>query len=317
MQVGFAGTPAFAATALEAVLGAGFMVALVLTRPDRPRGRGLAVAPSPVKALAAGRGIPVLQPATLKDPEARAEALAVPLDVLVVAAYGLILPQAVLDWPRHGGLNIHASLLPRWRGAAPIERAILAGDAATGISIMRMDAGLDTGPVVSRTTVAITNDDTAGTLTARLAATGAAAIIAALQGLRDTGMLAATPQPADGATYAAKVEKGEAVIDWALPAAAIACRIRAFDPAPGATATLHGAPVKLWRATTEPPGGPFGAAGAVLAADAHGMVVACGEGTLRVTELQPAGKRRMDVAAFLAGHRVAPGDAFDVAPAAR
>jgi methionyl-tRNA formyltransferase len=314
MRVGFAGTPAFAAVALEAILGAGFAVPLVFTRPDRPRGRGLALAFSPVKALALSRGIPVLQPATLKAAEARADALAVPLDVLVVAAYGLILPQAVLDWPRHGGINIHASLLPRWRGAAPIERAILAGDRITGISIMRMDAGLDTGPVASRTPVPIAADDTAGTLGARLAEAGARAVVAALATLRDTGALPATPQPAEGATYAAKVGKAEAAVDWSSPAAAIERQIRAFDPAPGATAVISGAPVKLWRASAEEGGTRPAAPGTILAASRRALVVACGQGALAVTELQPAGKRRMDVAAFLAGHRLAAGDAIDATP---
>lgn len=316
MRVGFAGTPAFAATALEAIVRAGFEVPVVLTRPDRPKGRGLAVGPSPVKALAGVLGIPVLQPASLKTPEGRAQALAIPLDVLVVAAYGLILPQPALDWPQHGALNIHASLLPRWRGAAPIERAILAGDAVTGISIMRLDAGLDTGPVAIRTAVPIAPEDTAGTLARRLAAAGATAIVAALESLRDAGTLDATPQPAEGAIYAAKLDKAEAAVDWSRPAAEIARQVRAFDPAPGATAVLRGMAIKLWCAAVAD-AGSRGAPGTVIEAGARGIVVACGEGALRVTEVQPAGRRRMDAAAFLAGHRVAPGDAFDAAAAAR
>jgi methionyl-tRNA formyltransferase len=308
MRVGFAGTPSFAATALDAILDAGFLVPLVLTKPDRPQGRGLAVLPSPVGILAAQRGIDVLQPSTLK---AVPTPLAVPLDVLVVAAYGLLLPADVLAWPRHGCLNVHASLLPRWRGAAPIERAILEGDVETGISVMQMDAGLDTGPVIDRVRVAIASEDTTGTLTARLAATGGAAIVAALCLLRDAGRLVSTAQPEAGVTYAPKIDKSEAAVDWNLPAVTLARQVRAFDPAPGATAALGRQTVKLWRARPEPATTPGVPPGLVLAADAAGIVVACGEGALRVTELQAAGGRRMGAAAFVAGRRLARGDAFD------
>jgi methionyl-tRNA formyltransferase len=312
IRVGFAGTPPFAATALDAILRAGFPVALVLTRPDRPRGRGLKVLPSPVKALAAERGVAMLEPPTLKTAEALAAVMAVPLDVLVVAAYGLLLPPDILAWPVHGCINIHASLLPRWRGAAPVERAILAGDAKTGISLMHMDAGLDTGPVIERVPVAITPADTTGSLTSRLAEIGAAAIVGALARIRDGGRLEASPQPESGVTYAPKISNAEAAIDWNLPASVLARRIRAFDPAPGATATLDGAPVKLWCAEAEPSAPAAARAGAVLTTGAAGIVVACGEGALRVIELQPAGGRRMSAAAFVAGRRLAPGAAFDV-----
>ena len=315
MEVGFAGTPAFAATILDAILRAGFPVPLVLTRPDRPQGRGLKVQPSPVKALAESQRIAVLQPSTLKSPESRAAALAVPLDVLVVAAYGLLLPPEVLAWPRHGCLNVHASLLPRWRGAAPIERAILAGDVETGISLMQMDEGLDTGPVIERIRVRIGPDETAGTLTARLAVAGATAIVAALERLRNAGRLDATAQSDDGATHAPKIAKSDAAIDWRLPATVLARRIRAFDPAPGATAALGGRPVKLWRAQSESSSEEGAAPGRILLADASGIVVACGDGALRVTELQPADGRRMDAAAFIAGRRFVPGAAFDPSPA--
>ena len=313
ISVGFAGTPAFAATALAAILDAGFGVPLVLTRPDRPRGRGLKVTPSAVKSLAVERGIPAFEPPTLATPESRAPLIAIPLDVLVVAAYGLLLPPPILAWPQYGCLNIHASLLPRWRGAAPIERAILAGDVESGITLMQMDAGLDTGPVIERVRVPIAPTETAGSLTVRLAATGAAAIVAALTRLRLDGRLEAWPQPESGASYAPKIAKSEAQIDWTRPAPALARQIRAFDPAPGATAMLAGTPVKLWRAepdkdATPTPGAP---GGTVLRADAAGVVVACGQGALRVTELQPAGGRRMDGAAFIAGHRLARGDSFD------
>ena len=313
ISVGFAGTPAFAATALAAILDAGFDVALVLTRPDRPRGRGLKVTPSPVKALAAQHGIAVFEPSTLTTTESRAPAMAIPLDVLVVAAYGLLLPPQILAWPKHGCLNIHASLLPRWRGAAPIERAILEGDVESGISLMQMDAGLDTGPVIERVRVPIASSETAGSLTERLAATGAAAIVAALVRLRVDGRLEAWPQPDGGVTYAPKIAKSEAAIDWNRPASALARQIRAFDPAPGATASLAGRSVKVWRALAENDAAaiPSAPPGMVQCADPAGVIVACGQGALRITELQPAGGRRMDAAAFIAGHRLARGDSFD------
>jgi methionyl-tRNA formyltransferase len=313
IRVGFAGTPAFAATALAAILDAGFDVPLVLTRPDRPQGRGLKMMPSPVKALALTRRIPVLEPETLRAPEWRAKAMAIPLDVLVVAAFGLLLPPPILAWPKYGCLNIHASLLPRWRGAAPIERAIAAGDVETGISVMQMDEGLDTGPVIERVPVPIASTETAGTLTVRLAETGAAAIVAALVRLRIDGRLTAWPQSESGVSYAPKIDKMEAAVDWNRPAAALARQVRAFDPAPGATAMFHGTLLKLWRAEADEDltASKSARPGIVLAADAAGMVVACGQGALRVTEVQPAGGRRMNAAAFIAGHRLARGDAFD------
>jgi methionyl-tRNA formyltransferase len=310
MRVGFAGTPGFAATALAAIADAGFDVPLALTRPDRAQGRGLHVQPSPVKAEAGARGIPVLQPATLRTPQARAPIVACPLDALVVAAYGLILPPEVLAWPRHGCINIHASLLPRWRGAAPIERAILEGDRETGISLMQMDAGVDTGPVIERIRVPIADDDTGGSLTARLAATGAAAIVAALGRLRDVGTLPALPQPDAGATYAPKLAKAEAAIDWTASASAIARRIRAFAPAPGAASMLGARRIRVRRAEVLASAGPAARPGEVVAAGAAGIVVACGEGALRIAELQPAGGRAMTAAAFVAGRGVAVGDTF-------
>ena len=218
MRIVFAGTPDFAVPALEALVAAGHDVAAVLTQPDRPAGRGLAAAASPVKQAAVRRGIPVLQPATLKTPAAQDELRALAPDALVVAAYGLILPQAILDIPRLGAINIHASLLPRWRGAAPIQRALLAGDRETGVSIMRMEAGLDTGPVLLREALPILPEDTAGTLHDRLAALGARLVVVALDGLA-RGTLVAAPQPVDGVTYAAKLEKHEARIDWTRSAA--------------------------------------------------------------------------------------------------
>ncbi len=310
MRVGFAGTPDFAVAALEAICAAGFDVPLVLTQPDRPRGRGLALQPSPVKATALSRGIPIAQPASLKVPDASASLVAVPLDVLVVAAYGLILPPAVLDWPRHGAINIHASLLPRWRGAAPIQRALLAGDAETGVTIMQMDAGLDTGPMLRRIPVPISARETAGSLHDKLAAVGAAAIVSVLHDLASEARLASTPQPHDGATYAAKIDRREAAIDWSASAQAIDRQVRAFDPVPGASTVLRGESWKIWgawpleeAAHAEP--------GTVLESDADAIVIACGAGALAVTELQPAGGKRLAAAAVLAGRRLRAGDRFD------
>ena len=308
LRVAFAGTPPFAETALAAILDAGHDVALVLTQPDRPQGRGLKLAPSAVKALAVERGLPVLQPPTLKAAPLPA---GTKVDVLIVAAYGLILPQAMLDWPRHGAINIHASLLPRWRGAAPIQRALLAGDGETGISIMQMDAGLDTGPVIERVVVPIAPRDTAGALTGRLAAAGAEASVRTLATLADAGALAAQPQDASAASYAGKIERADAAIRWNDDAATIDRAIRAFNPAPGAFARLQGATIKIWAA--EPASGSPGPAGRIVSADGNGLLVACGRGALRVRELQRAGGRRLSAAAFLAGHPVAAGTTFDAA----
>lgn len=312
MRVGFAGTPAFAATILEAIAGAGFSIPLVLTQPDRPRGRGMAVRPSPVKEFALRHELVVLQPPRLKDPEPRAPVLAVPLDVLVVAAYGLILPAEVLAWPRHGCLNVHASLLPRWRGAAPIQRAILAGDRETGISLMQMDAGLDTGPVIARHPLQIGRHESAGMLEARLAAVGAESLVATLKHLGRDGRLEAAPQPAEGVTYAAKIDRREAALDWHGDAVQLDRTVRAFDPVPGAFTSRGGEIWKVWRA--EPAEGRPGTPGTILEVGAQGLVVACGRGCLVVKELQPAGGKRMGAAAIVAGRRLARGDAFDPRP---
>ena len=303
MRVGFAGTPAFAAAALEAILDAGLAVAVVLSQPDRPRDRGWRPKPGPVKTLAAARGIPVLQPSTLKSEAERTRIIAIPLDVLVVAAYGLILPESILEWPACGCINIHASLLPRWRGAAPIQRALLAGDRETGITLMRMDRGLDTGPIIARRAVPIAARETAGSLHDKLAAVGARAIVGALSELRRDGRLPAEAQPEEGASYAAKLDPAETVIDWSTSADAIDRSVRALDPAPGAQTTLAGAALKIWEASPLP--GRFGAPGVVARAGAAGIVVACGEGALNVTRLQRAGGKQMPAAAFLAGHELA------------
>jgi methionyl-tRNA formyltransferase len=243
MRVIFAGTPDFAAQALAAILAAGHDVPLVLTQPDRPAGRGMKLQPSAVKQLALAHNLPVFQPERLKDPTTHEPIHAAQADVMVVAAYGLILPQAVLDMPRYGCLNIHASLLPRWRGAAPIQRAIEAGDVETGVTIMQMDAGLDTGAMLLAEPLKVGAAETAGELHDRLAALGARLIVTALA-QRDA--LTPVAQPTTGTTYAAKISKAEAQLDWAEPADVLARKIRAFNPFPGATLTLTGEPVKIW-----------------------------------------------------------------------
>lgn len=306
MKLIFAGTPEFAASALQALIDAGHDIALVLTQPDRPAGRGMKLKASPVKTLALAHGLPVSQPLTLKTAEAQAEIAAVGAEVMVVAAYGLILPKAVLEMPTRGCLNIHASLLPRWRGAAPIHRAIQAGDAATGITIMQMDAGLDTGPMLLSRAEAIHADDTTGSLHDRLAQLGADMIVEALRAL--PGGLTATPQPADGVTYAAKIGKTEASVDWNRPAAELERAIRAFNPFPGAVATLQQTPVKLWRARAID---AAGTPGEVLLAEGAGVIVACGEGALCITELQKPGGKRLPAAEFLRGMPIAAGSRFD------
>jgi methionyl-tRNA formyltransferase len=307
MRVIFAGTPEFAARALDAVAAAGHEVALVLTQPDRPAGRGMALQPSAVKKAALALGCEIFQPPTLRDAAAQARIAAAGADVMVVAAYGLILPQAVLDLPRFGCVNIHASLLPRWRGAAPIQRALLAGDTETGVCIMQMEAGLDTGPVLLREALAIAPDDTAGSLHDRLAGLGARLAVAALAGLP----MPAQPQAEVGVTYAHKIDKAEATIDWSRPAAEIDRQVRAFAPAPGAQAMLGGHGVKIWKAH---PVAGSGESGTILAVDRDGIVVACGSGALAVSELQKAGGKRLPVRQFLAGHALAAGDRFDRSP---
>jgi methionyl-tRNA formyltransferase len=316
MRVGFAGTPAFAAAALEAIHRDGCTIPLVVTRPDRPSGRGLALAASPVKRYAAANGLSVVQPASLQHAQAQADLARVPLDVLVVAAYGALLPPAVLAWPRHGCLNIHASLLPRWRGAAPIARAIDAGDATTGITIMQMDEGLDTGSIVLQRPLAIGARETSGTLHDRLAALGAQAILEALRTLARDGALASRPQPDAGATYAAKLERRDSLIDWRTGAAALDRRIRALSPLPGAVAAFRGSPVRV-RGAIPVAGAAAVPAGTVVRVGADGIDVACGEEDadserlLRLTELQPAGGRPMSAHAFAVGRALAAGARFE------
>jgi methionyl-tRNA formyltransferase len=315
MRTVFAGTPEFARVALQALDEAGFEIALVLTQPDRPAGRGLKLQASPVKQYAIGRGIAVAQPRSLrldgKYPDdaaaARAALEAAQADVMVVAAYGLILPQWVLDLPRLGCLNIHASLLPRWRGAAPIHRAIEAGDEQTGITIMQMDAGLDTGAMLLAQSLAIGDDSTAR-LHDRLAALGGRLIVEALQ-QAGRGALHAVAQPEEGVSYAHKIDKAEAQLDWSLDAAALSRRIRAFDPAPGAGSTIDGVAVKIWSAVARPDAADA-APGTVLDVSPAGIAVAARDSTLVITELQRAGGKRLPVADFLRGFDVKPGQVF-------
>jgi methionyl-tRNA formyltransferase len=300
MNLVFAGTPEFAAIALDALLRAGHAVPLVLTQPDRPAGRGLKARPSAVKRLASTHALPVLQPLTLKDPSIIDAIAALVPDALVVAAYGLIVPQMLLDIPRLGGINIHASLLPRWRGAAPIQRAILAGDVTTGITIMQMDAGLDTGAILLQEAIPIRDDDTAQTLHDRLAELGGRLVAHALGSPQ-------VPRPQDDAcaTYADKIDKREARIDWSDSAAVIDRKVRAYDPVPGASSTLNGSSIKIWRARIEY--GVNAPAGMVCETGPAGIVVACGHGGLRLLELQRAGGKRLPVSAFIAGFDVARG----------
>jgi len=312
MNIVFAGTPIFASIALQALLTAGHHVPLVLTQPDRPAGRGLKSTPSPVKLTAQQAGIPVLQPRSLrldgKYPEDAATAQAalaqVAPDLMVVAAYGLLLPPWTLALPAHGAFNIHASLLPRWRGAAPIQRAIAAGDAQTGITIMQMDQGLDTGDILLARPVPILPEQTAAQLHDVLAHVGAQAIVDAIDRLAK-GSLRAQPQPDTGACYAAKLQTSEARLDFAQSAHVLARQVRAFNPVPGATAVLPGLaqPVKVWaaQAHAQPMAGLT--PGSVVHASAQGIDVVAADGVLRVTELQKAGGKRQSAATFIQGWR--------------
>lgn len=304
LRVGFAGTPVFAEQALQAILDAGFNVVTVFTQPDRPAGRGMQLTPSPVKALALKHHIPVEQPISLRHEAAQVLMRSYQLDVLVVVAYGLILPQAVLDMPRYGCLNIHASLLPRWRGAAPIHRAIEAGDAESGVCIMQMDAGLDTGSVVDEARLPIEPTDTTALLHDRLAALGAERIVATLKKLDAGEALVATAQPEAGVTYAHKLEKQESQLDLTKPAITLDRQIRAYNSFPGAVVHLDGKPIKIWAARLiQSEGQP----GRVLSVGADGVVVACGTGALCLEILQAPGGKRLAAADFLRGHPISAG----------
>ena len=317
LRLAYAGTPEFAGQGLRALLGAGHEVALVLTQPDRPAGRGMHPQPSAVKQLALRHGLALAQPRGLRldgrfsedAAQARDALVQAAPDVLVVAAYGLILPQWVLDLPRLGCLNIHASLLPRWRGAAPIQRAIEAGDELTGVSIMRMDAGLDTGAVYRMEEVPIRPDDDAASLQQRLAQLGSELLLQVLQDLRED-VAEPTAQPNDGACYANKIDKSEAWLDFRRPALELERRVRAFEPHPGTRTCVGEVQLKVHRARLG--GGAAGAEpGRVLRADEHGIEVACGEGSLLLTRLQRAGGRAVDAGELLRGMQIRPGQHFD------
>lgn len=313
MRIAFAGTPDFARTTLEALLAAGYNIPLVLTQPDRPSGRGLKLRPSAVKQAALDANLTVIQPRGLRldgrwaddAREAQKALQAADLSVLVVVAYGLLLPSWVLQTPKHGCLNIHASLLPRWRGAAPIQRAIEAGDAQTGISIMQMDEGLDTGPVILQNAIPITSEHTAASLHDELAHLGAQSICEALNQLKE-GALTLTPQTEADANYAEKLQKAEAALNFSEPAAVLARRVRAFNPFPGATMRLPGfeAPLKVWQAQALPINNSqklAKQAGTVVAVTEDGLDIATADGLLRVLEIQRAGARRQPIDVFLRG----------------
>jgi methionyl-tRNA formyltransferase len=298
LRVVFAGTPGFAVPCLEACRASDAELVAVYTQPDRAAGRGRKLAASPVKQTALAAGLPVLQPASLKTAEAQAHLAALAPDLLVVVAYGLILPRKVLAIPHHGGWNVHASLLPRWRGAAPIQRAILAGDRETGVDLMQMEAGLDTGPVLLERRTPIADDDTGGSLHDRLAALGAELLAEGLARMLDGEVLAATPQPDTGVTYAHKLDKAEARLDFRRPAAELARQVRAFDPWPGSDAEVAGERLRVWSAVAIERT-HAAAPGRVLTAAREGIDLACGEGVLRLLEVQRAGGRRIGVADYL------------------
>ncbi len=298
LRVAFAGTPDFAVPHLRACDLPGIEVVAVYTQPDRPAGRGRKLAPSPVKQAAAAAGYPIEQPETLKSTDVQSRLRALDLDLLIVVAYGLILPRKVLAIPRLGCWNVHASLLPRWRGAAPIQRAILAGDHETGICVMQMEAGLDTGPVLLRSEIPIDDDDTGGSLHDKLAAIGAASLRRALQHVLDGQTLSAHPQSNDGVIYAHKLDKGEARIDWNDSAVDIERKVRAFDPWPIAEADVGTDHLRIWSALALP-ARTERTPGSIIAADKNGIDVATGNGVLRIREVQRAGGRRMAAGDYL------------------
>ena len=295
MKIIFAGTPDFAATHLQALISQHEVVA-VYTQPDRPAGRGKKVNASPVKLLAEQNSLPIYQPQSLKDPEQQTILANLQADIMVVVAYGLILPQVVLDAPRLGCINVHGSILPRWRGAAPIQRAVEAGDKETGVTIMQMDAGLDTGAMLTITRCPIEPSETSGSLYDKLAALGAPALLSTLDKLK-AGTAVAVAQDNGQSTYAKKIDKAEALIDWSQPAIIIDQRIRAFSPFPAAYTEIEGLRVKIWAAQTSTQ--QLGTSGEIVAADDNGLLVGCGQGSLLLTEIQLAGKSRMPVSEIL------------------
>src|SRR4051794_25169249 len=297
------GAPDFAGTILSALIEAGHGIRAVYTQPPRPAGRGHRPHPSPVQELAERHGGPAHCPASLRDPAAQAEFAAIPADIAVVVAYGLLLPKPVLNVPRLGCINVHASLLPRWRGAAPIQRAILAGDAATGVTVMQMDEGLDTGPMLLRQAIPIAPKETAGTLAEKLAALGAHLIVEVLDGLAH-GVLQARPQPDEGAIYAAKLRRDEARLDWRRPAIRLERQVRAFDPWPGAHFEGRGERIRVLAADADPQAAPNAAPGTILD---ERLSIACGEGVFRPLLIQRAGRAPLDALAFLRGFALPPG----------
>lgn len=308
MRLIFAGTPEFAAQALDGLVHAGHDIALVLTQPDRPAGRGMNLTMSPVKQRALANGLMVLQPVSLKETDIQAQLAAAGAEVMIVVAYGLILPPTVLAIPPLGCLNIHASLLPRWRGAAPIQRALLAGDSETGITIMRMDQGLDTGPMLLKHPLAILAEDTAQTLHDRLAALGAQSVVAALEKMKQ-GVLKGERQDDAQATYAAKLTKAESRLDWRRPADELERAVRAYNPFPVAQVSFHGEVWRIWHATARTEGG--GRPGVVMRADKEGVLVSCGVGSLLLQEVQKAGGKRLPLVQFLPGNPIQAGESFD------
>ena len=310
MKIIFAGTPEFAVPALAALIAAGHDIVMVLTQPDRPAGRGMKLKASPVKVLATQHDLTVFQPETLKTPEAQAAIAAVNADVMIVAAYGLIIPTVVLNMPTRGCYNIHASLLPRWRGAAPIHRSLLAGDLETGVTIMEVVPALDAGAMVSKGTVPITDTDTTQSLHDALSETGAKLMVNAMQTLTQTGALAATPQDETLVTYAHKLEKSEAAIDWQKSAVEISRQVRAFNPFPVAQSHLKEDVCRIWMATVaDDVKQPQHHNGEIISLQ-NGILVACGEGVLRITELQAPGGKRLEAAQFAQGHHLQIGDTF-------
>jgi methionyl-tRNA formyltransferase len=301
LRIVFAGTPEFSVPPLRALLASPHQVVGVYTQPDRPAGRGRKLTPSPVKEEALAATVPVFQPGSLRDADAQRELAALKPDLMVVVAYGLLLPQAVLDIPRLGCVNIHASLLPRWRGAAPIQRALLAGDAETGVGIMRMEAGLDTGPVYLERRIPIEAADTASSLHDKLAKLGAEALTAALPGIAD-GTLVPVPQDDAQSCYAKKLDKAEAEIDWRRPAAEIARQVRAFNPWPVAQTRFEDAMLRIWNAI--PVKGEAGSPGMVMSAGRNGIEVATGDGLLRITRLQMPGKKPVSAADFINAYNI-------------
>lgn len=311
MKIIFAGTPEFAVPALAALIQAGHQIVMVLTQPDRPAGRGMKLKASPVKVLADEHSLVVFQPETLKDADVQARISDVNADVMIVAAYGLIIPTVVLNMPRLGCYNIHASLLPRWRGAAPIHRSLLAGDAETGVTIMEVVPALDAGAMVSVGVVPITDTDTTQTLHDALSIKGAALMVEAMASLEKNGALQATPQDTALVTYAHKLDKSEAAIDWQKSAVEISRQVRAFNPFPVAQSLLKGEVCRIWMATAQAGEADLGQVNLGTIISVHdGVLVGCGEGLLKITELQAPGGKRLSAQAFVQGHHLQVGDVF-------